>query len=100
MAKSMTSFSCSGYNDQSCIKHVWDVSPTYRVKVEDLDRPVILDGDVVQEDLHHSLEELPGLGVSLRRVAGLTDWPELCKKSVSNDGNIGRSEECGDKIRD
>ena len=100
MAKSMTSFSCSGYNDQSCIKHVWEVSPTYRVKIKDLDGPVILNGDVVKKDLHHSLEELPGLCVRLRRVAGLTDWPKLCKKSVSNDGNIGRSVECGDKIRD
>ena len=100
MAKSMTSFSCSGYNDQSCIKHVWEVSPTYRVKIKDLDGPVILNGDVVKKDLHHSLEELSGLCVRLRRVAGLTDWPKLCKKSVSNDGNIGRSVECGDKIRD
>ena len=60
------------------------------MEVQDLDRPVILDGDVVQEDLDHSLEELPGLGVCLRRVARLTDWPELCKRSVSNVGrNVG-----------
>ena len=64
---------------------------TYRVEVEDLDRPVVLDGDVVEEYLHHPLQELPGLGVRLPRVSRLTDRPKLCKKSVSNAGNISRT---------
>ena len=56
---------------------------TYRVEVEDLDCPVVLDGDVVEEYLHHPLQELPGLGIRLPRVSRLTDRPKLCKKSVS-----------------
>ena len=60
------------------------------MEVQDLDCPVVLDGDVVQEYLHHPLEELPGLGVRLARVSRLTDRPKLWKKSVSNAGNITR----------
>ena len=61
------------------------------MEVKNLDGPVILDGDVVQEDLHHSLQELPRLGVRLPGISRLTDRPELCKKSVSNTANISRA---------
>ena len=74
-------------------------APTYRVEVEDLDCPVVLDSDVVEEYLHHPLQELPGLGVRLPRVSRLTDRPELCKKSVSNAGNISRAMGCDGRIK-
>ena len=66
-------------------------TPTYRVEVNDLVCPVVLDGDVVEEYLHHPLQELPRLGVRLPRVSRLADRPELCKKSMSNAGNIIRA---------
>ena len=52
-------------------------TPTYRVEVEDLDCPVVLDGDVVEEYLHHPLQELPGLGIRLLGVPILADRPQL-----------------------
>ena len=93
MPKSMTSFSCSGCNLALTVfvQEDQQQTPTYRVEVEDLDCPVVLDGDVVQEYLHNPLEELPGLGVRLPRVSRLTNRPKLCKKSVSNAGNISRA---------
>ena len=48
------------------------------MEVEDLDCPVVLDGDVVEEDFHDPLQELPGLGVRLPRISRLTDRPEFC----------------------
>ena len=71
------------------------------VEVEYLGGPVVLDGDVVQQDLHHLhqsevsrrghvtrsppitahlAQELPRLGVRLLRVAGLAHRPQLCRK--------------------
>ena len=47
------------------------------VEVDDLGRPVVLDRDVVQEDLHHGPQELPGLGIRLLGVACLTYRPQL-----------------------
>ena len=47
------------------------------VEVEDLGRPVVLDGDVIQEDLHHSPQELPGLGIRLLSIASLTHRPQF-----------------------
>ena len=90
--KSMTSFSCSGCKIALIVfvQEDQQQTQTYRVEVQDLDCPVVLDGDVVQEYLHHPLEELPSLGVRLARVSRLTDRPKLWKKSVSNAGNITR----------
>ena len=45
------------------------------VEVEDLGGPVILDGDVVQQDLHHGPEELPGLSICLLGIACLANRP-------------------------
>ena len=47
------------------------------VKVEDLGRPVVLHGDLVQEDLDDGPKKLPGLGVCLLRIACLANWPQL-----------------------
>ena len=47
------------------------------VEVEDLGRPVILDRDVIQEDLHHGPQELPGLGIRLLSIACLAHRPQL-----------------------
>ena len=47
------------------------------MEVNNLCPPVILYGDVVQQDLHHPLQELPGLGVRLLGIAILAHRPQL-----------------------
>ena len=45
------------------------------VEVQDLGGPVILDSDVVQQNLHHGPEELPGLCICLLGIARLANRP-------------------------